>query len=143
MYSDQRRPTGERFLWGILRLLMGWVFFWSFLDKLFGLGFPADPGSGWIDGSRASRIRLTVCQELRPSAVSILSCDDRQNHQTLLARRVDDAVRPSQTYRTLSLQRTQELLAQSGFVVQACDDFVCLRSESRWQPIEILPSAAG
>ena len=26
MYSDQRRPTGERFLWGILRLLMGWVF---------------------------------------------------------------------------------------------------------------------
>lgn len=25
--------------WGILRLLLGWIFLWSFIDKLFGLGF--------------------------------------------------------------------------------------------------------
>lgn len=29
---------------------MGWLFLWSFLDKLFGLGFATDAGKGWIDG---------------------------------------------------------------------------------------------
>ena len=28
-----------KFLWGILRLALGWVFFWAFIDKVFGLGF--------------------------------------------------------------------------------------------------------
>ncbi len=26
-------------LWAILRISVGWVFFWAFIDKLFGLGF--------------------------------------------------------------------------------------------------------
>lgn len=26
-------------VWGILRIGMGWTFFWAFLDKVFGLGF--------------------------------------------------------------------------------------------------------
>jgi thiosulfate dehydrogenase (quinone) large subunit len=26
-------------VWGVLRLAMGWVFLWAFLDKFFGLGF--------------------------------------------------------------------------------------------------------
>jgi len=26
-------------IWALLRLSMGWTFFWAFLDKLFGLGF--------------------------------------------------------------------------------------------------------
>lgn len=29
---------------------MGWIFFWSFLDKFFGLGFATSAGKGWIDG---------------------------------------------------------------------------------------------
>ncbi|MDO8443263.1 MAG: hypothetical protein Q7S81_03365 [bacterium] len=27
------------YIWGLLRLSMGWIFFWAFIDKLFGLGF--------------------------------------------------------------------------------------------------------
>ncbi|EKD28987.1 MAG: DoxX family protein [uncultured bacterium] len=31
--------TKERYLWAILRIVMGWFFLWPFFDKLFGLGF--------------------------------------------------------------------------------------------------------
>lgn len=34
----------------IIRIMMGWVFFWPFLDKTFGLGYATESGSGWIDG---------------------------------------------------------------------------------------------
>jgi len=27
------------YVWGILRILMGWTFLWAFIDKTFGLGF--------------------------------------------------------------------------------------------------------
>lgn len=33
-----------------VRIMMGWVFFWPFLDKTFGLGYATESGSGWIDG---------------------------------------------------------------------------------------------
>ncbi len=42
--------TKEQYIWGFLRLGMGWIFFWSFLDKLFGLGFSTSPESAWIAG---------------------------------------------------------------------------------------------
>lgn len=29
----------EKYIWDILRLLLGWIFFWSFIDKFLGLGF--------------------------------------------------------------------------------------------------------
>lgn len=29
----------EKIFWGLLRLSMGWLMLWAFLDKLFGLGF--------------------------------------------------------------------------------------------------------
>lgn len=29
----------EKIFWGLLRLAMGWTFFWGFIDKVFGLGF--------------------------------------------------------------------------------------------------------
>lgn len=31
--------TPVRYLWGALRLALGWTFLWPFLDKMFGLGF--------------------------------------------------------------------------------------------------------
>lgn len=34
----------------LLRLALGWTFFWPFLDKMFGLGFSTPAGKGWIDG---------------------------------------------------------------------------------------------
>lgn len=36
--------------WGLLRLSMGWLFLWPFLDKVFGLGFATEAGKAWING---------------------------------------------------------------------------------------------
>lgn len=38
------------FIFGIQRFMIGFMLFWGFLDKMFGLGFPTEPGSGFIDG---------------------------------------------------------------------------------------------
>lgn len=40
----------QQHIWVVLRLSMGWIFFWPFLDKLFGLGFATPTGEGWIHG---------------------------------------------------------------------------------------------
>jgi len=39
-----------RYIWAALRIGMGWLFLWSFLDKLFGLGFATKPEAGWLAG---------------------------------------------------------------------------------------------
>lgn len=36
---------------GILRIFMGWIFLWPFLDKLFGLGFATLPEKAWLLGN--------------------------------------------------------------------------------------------
>ena len=33
-----------------LRIALGWVFLWAFLDKLFGLGFATAAENAWING---------------------------------------------------------------------------------------------
>lgn len=35
---------------GLLRIFMGWLFFWAFIDKLFGLGYNTAPEAAWING---------------------------------------------------------------------------------------------
>ncbi|KKQ87948.1 MAG: DoxX family protein [Parcubacteria group bacterium GW2011_GWF2_38_8] len=35
---------------GLLRLVMGWIFLWAFLDKLLGLGFATLPDKAWLAG---------------------------------------------------------------------------------------------
>lgn len=40
----------ERYIWAVLRIGMGWLFLWPFLDKLFGLGFTTAPEDAWIAG---------------------------------------------------------------------------------------------
>lgn len=40
----------ERYIWVALRIGMGWLFLWPFLDKLFGLGFATGPEDAWIAG---------------------------------------------------------------------------------------------
>ncbi len=37
-------------IWGLLRLGMGWMLFWTFLDKLLGLGFATATEKAWIAG---------------------------------------------------------------------------------------------
>jgi thiosulfate dehydrogenase [quinone] large subunit len=47
---DEAEPRGAIF-WGLLRLAMGWIFLWAFLDKLLALGFATgrDPETGVVD----------------------------------------------------------------------------------------------
>lgn len=40
----------KRPLFPILRLALGWIFFWAFIDKLFGLGFATTPEDAWLAG---------------------------------------------------------------------------------------------
>jgi|SRR3989344_5315640 len=42
---------GSMYVWSLLRLALGYVFLWAFLDKLFGLGFATckDKVSGLVD----------------------------------------------------------------------------------------------
>ena len=47
---DTNEVRGGR-IWGVLRLSIGWVFLWAFLDKLLALGFASgrDPETGVAD----------------------------------------------------------------------------------------------
>ena len=48
--SIETKPDGIAYIWALLRIGMGWIFLWAFVDKLFGLGFATEAGKGWIDG---------------------------------------------------------------------------------------------
>lgn len=50
MNPTNQPPGAHGTLWGLLRLMMGWIFLWPFLDKLFGLGYATEPGAAWING---------------------------------------------------------------------------------------------
>jgi len=39
-----------RYIWAALRIGMGWLLLWPFLDKLLGLGFATGPEDAWIAG---------------------------------------------------------------------------------------------
>lgn len=43
-------PPAARYLMAGLRLSLGWVFLWAFLDKLFGLGRATPAEGAWLDG---------------------------------------------------------------------------------------------
>ncbi|MDD1743951.1 MAG: DoxX family membrane protein [Methanomassiliicoccales archaeon] len=47
--GDFARPRLDC-LWASLRILLGWIFFWGFLDKTFGLGFATSSSGAWISG---------------------------------------------------------------------------------------------
>jgi thiosulfate dehydrogenase (quinone) large subunit len=42
--------TAARYVLGGLRLALGWVFLWAFLDKLFGLGHDTASKDAWVNG---------------------------------------------------------------------------------------------
>ncbi len=39
-----------RRLLAVTRIGLGWIFFWAFIDKLFGLGFATPPENAWLAG---------------------------------------------------------------------------------------------
>ncbi len=44
------KPKKEEYIWSLLRICLGWIFLWAFLDKLFGLGFNTASDKSWILG---------------------------------------------------------------------------------------------
>lgn len=36
--------------WVAIRITLGWIFIWAFLDKLLGLGYATKSGQAWING---------------------------------------------------------------------------------------------
>ena len=40
----------KKIIWLGLRLVMGLIFLWAFIDKLFGLGFATKSANSWING---------------------------------------------------------------------------------------------
>ncbi len=55
----EKRELGENCL-AAMRILLGWMMLWGFLDKMFGLGFETPAGSGWIDGTSPSSFVVYV-----------------------------------------------------------------------------------
>lgn len=43
--------NSQKYILTILRVSTGWIFLWSFFDKLFGLGFSTVSDNAWITGT--------------------------------------------------------------------------------------------
>jgi thiosulfate dehydrogenase [quinone] large subunit len=48
--AAERAGTVARYAAAVIRLSLGWVFLWAFLDKTFGLGRATPAEGAWIDG---------------------------------------------------------------------------------------------
>lgn len=48
------RP-GARKVLAIFRIVLGFTFFWAFIDKLFGLGFATEADRAWINGGKPAQ----------------------------------------------------------------------------------------
>ncbi|WP_203995396.1 DoxX family membrane protein [Micromonospora lutea] len=49
------RMRATRYLLAGLRLALGWIFLWAFLDKVFGLGFATEGKNAWINGGSPTK----------------------------------------------------------------------------------------
>ena len=50
----------EQYVWAGLRIVLGLVFFWAFIDKLFGLGFATTVEKSWLAGGSPTTGFLTA-----------------------------------------------------------------------------------
>ncbi|MEU8233155.1 hypothetical protein AB0C12_26550 [Actinoplanes sp. NPDC048967] len=53
--TETRRSKATRFTLAGLRLALGWVFLWAFIDKLFGLGLATPDKGAWINGGSPTK----------------------------------------------------------------------------------------
>ena len=44
------RSAAARYALAALRICLGWIFLWAFLDKTFGFGFDTDSKKAWLNG---------------------------------------------------------------------------------------------
>ena len=53
--SDSRSGTAARYLLAGIRLALGWIFLWAFLDKTFGLGHNTVAAKSWLNGGSPTK----------------------------------------------------------------------------------------
>ena len=56
---ESTREKAARYTWAVLRLALGWIFLWAFIDKLFGFGFATPEARSWINGGSPTKGFLT------------------------------------------------------------------------------------
>ena len=44
------KADSHSYVWSALRIALGFIFLWGFLDKLLGLGYSTKAGKSWLDG---------------------------------------------------------------------------------------------
>lgn len=52
---QQILKSKQKIILTLLRVSLGWVFLWPFLDKTFGLGFSTAPESAWLAGASPTK----------------------------------------------------------------------------------------
>lgn len=50
-----RSATAARYILAGIRIALGFVFLWAFLDKVFGWGFATTPAKSWINGGNPTK----------------------------------------------------------------------------------------
>ncbi|MBB5481749.1 thiosulfate dehydrogenase [quinone] large subunit [Micromonospora parathelypteridis] len=55
--NAEKRPV--RYLLAGIRLALGWIFLWAFVDKVFGLGMATESKGAWINGGSPTKGFLT------------------------------------------------------------------------------------
>jgi len=49
------REVAARYVFAGLRIALGWIFLWAFLDKLFGLGHETASKAAWLNGGNPTK----------------------------------------------------------------------------------------
>jgi thiosulfate dehydrogenase [quinone] large subunit len=53
--STGRSATAARYLLAGIRIALGWLFLWAFVDKVFGLGFATPSAKSWVNGGNPTK----------------------------------------------------------------------------------------
>ena len=53
--NETTAQPATRYVLAGLRLAIGWIFLWAFIDKLFGLGFATESKNAWINGGSPTK----------------------------------------------------------------------------------------
>ncbi|WP_426514799.1 hypothetical protein ACPPVO_43030 [Dactylosporangium sp. McL0621] len=53
--TSTRSATATRYMLAGIRLALGWIFLWAFLDKTFGLGHETAAAKSWLNGGSPTK----------------------------------------------------------------------------------------
>ena len=59
---DPQLSSTVRYLLAGIRIALGWVFLWAFLDKLFGLGISTPAAKSWLNGGNPTKGLLSASE---------------------------------------------------------------------------------